>query len=83
MTAEENPFMHVSDPDALPQEERERYLDYWARRTPSERLSEIYRLNLIKWGDEVFENGMDKSKIEVVDMATGEVLQVIQNTKNK
>lgn len=83
MEPEENPFSYVTDQDALSPEEREAYLRFWASRSPSERLTEMYRLNRLKWGDEVFDRGMDKSKIEVVDMKTGEVLQVIYNTKNK
>ena len=82
MQPEDNPFSYVTDQDALSGEEREAYFDFWASRTPSERFAEIYRLNRLKWGDEVFERGMDKSKIEVIDMKTGET-RTIYNTLKK
>jgi len=72
MELDDNPFSYVTDQDALFGEEREAYFDFWASRTPIERFAEIYRLNRLKWGDGVFERGMDKSKIEVIDMKTGE-----------
>lgn len=81
MTIDEHPFLHVTDPELLDREERDRYLYFWASRTPNERLEEVMRLNRAKWGDEVFDRGMDKSKIEVVDMKTGEVIETIYNTK--
>ena len=68
MTSGENPFSCVTDQDYLVGDEREAYFAYWASRTMGERLSEITRLNRLKWGDEVFDRGMDKSKIEVVDL---------------
>lgn len=83
MEPEENPFSYVIDQDALSPEEREEYLKFWASRTPNERLAEVFRLNRIKWGDEVFDRGMDKSKLEVVDMKTGKILEVIYTSKNK
>lgn len=83
MKPEENPFAYVTDQDTLTPAERDAYLEFWAGRTHGERLSEIYRLNRLKWGDEAFDRGMDKSKIEVVDGETGEVLQVIYNTKDQ
>ena len=82
MTPKENPFSFVTDPDALSREELDAYLQFWASRTPNERLAEGNRLNRCKWGDEVVERGMDKSKIEVVDMKTGKIIQVIENTKS-
>lgn len=69
MLPKDHPFLHVTDPNELHPDERERYLDYWAKRTPNERLSEVYRLNRAKWGDEVFERGMDKTKFEVVRLS--------------
>lgn len=81
MTSEENPFAYVTDQDDLVGEDRDAYFAYWASRTSGERFSEIYRLNRLKWGDEVFDRGMDKSKIEVVDMKTGEVIETIYNSK--
>ena len=82
MKLEDNPFAHVTDPEELSAEERDEYQRFWASRTPNERLAEVYRLNRCKWGDEVFERGMDKSKIEVIDMTTG-IVTVIQNSKPK
>ena len=73
MNPGENPFAHVTDPDSLSPEEREAYWSFWGQRTPEERLSEVNRLNRAKWGDEVFDRGMDKTKMEVVNMETGEV----------
>jgi len=69
MTTDENPFLHVSDPDELSPEERDEYLWYWAKRTPIERWNEINRLNRAKWGDEVFDRGMDKTNFEVIDVS--------------
>lgn len=69
MDYEESPFAHVTDPELLPEEERRRYQDYWASRTPGERLGEMMRLNRLKWGDEVFERGMDKTRFEVIDLS--------------
>lgn len=82
MVPEDNPFTYVIDQDALSGVEREAYLDFWASRTPGERWGENYRLNRLKWGDEVFARGMDKSKIEVIDMRTGET-RTIYNTLKK
>jgi hypothetical protein len=42
----DSPFPDVKDPDALSVEDRERYLEYWASRTPNERLSELQRLRV-------------------------------------
>ena len=82
MNPGENPFSYVTNQDALSPEEREEYFKFWASRTPNERLAEVYRLNRCKWGDEVFERGMDKSRIEIVDRTTG-IVTVIQNSKPK
>lgn len=68
--------------EALSPEEHERYVDFWARHTVGERFAEVHRLNRLKWGDDVFERRMDKSKIEVVNMETGET-RVIYNTREK
>jgi len=83
MNTDENPFAHVTDPDLLSFEERDAYLSFWARRTPGERLSEVNRLNRAKWGDEVFDRGMDKTRMEVVDMKTGEVTIIKFDKKKK
>jgi len=82
MTPEENPYNYVTDQDTLLPEEREKYFDFWASRTLNERLAEVYRLNRLKWGDEVFERGMDKTKIEVINMVTGEK-RIIYNKVGK
>ena len=81
MLPENNPFSYVMDQAKLIGEERDQYFAYWASRSTGERLSENHRLNRIKYGDEVFDRGMDKSKIEVVDMQTGEVIKTVYNTK--
>jgi hypothetical protein len=73
MHPSENPFAHVTNPDSLSPEERDAYFWFWAKRTPEERISEVNRLNRAKWGDEVFDRGIDKTRIEVVNMETGEV----------
>ncbi len=77
----ENPFLDVGDPESLSPVDRNRYLFYWASRTSGERMREVMRLNRAKWGDEVFDRGMDKSKLEVVDMKTGKVLRVIKTNR--
>jgi hypothetical protein len=82
MKLEDNPFAHVTDPEKLSADLREEYYRFWASRTPNERLAEAYRLNRCKWGDEVFERGIDKSKIEVEDITTG-IVTVIQNPNPK
>jgi len=78
-----NPFSYVADQGDLVGEERDAYFAYWASRTSGERLAEIYRLNRLKYGDEVFERGMDKSKIEVFDLETGEHIRTIYNSLMK
>lgn len=77
----QNPFPDIADPESLSPEDRDRYLFYWASRSSGERMQEVMRLNRAKWGDEVFERGMDKSKLEVVDMKTGKVLKVIKTNR--
>lgn len=64
MSSNESRFHDVTDPDSLTPEEREEYFDYWASRTPNERLAHVMRLNRAKWGDEVFDRGMDKTYME-------------------
>ncbi len=83
MGPDENPFSYVTDQDELVGDEREAYFSYWAGRSPSERWSEIYRLNRLKYGDAVFERGMDKSKIQVIDKLTGKVIHTIYNPLKK
>lgn len=46
-------------------------------------MAEVYRLNRIKYGDEVFERGMDKSKLEVFNLETGEHITTIYNSLKK
>jgi hypothetical protein len=60
----DSPFPDVKDPDALSVEDRERYLEYWASRTPNERLSELQRLRVAKYGDAA--NTPIKKVLEVV-----------------
>jgi hypothetical protein len=79
----ENPFFYVTDLDALKAEERAAYDEFWAGRTAGERLAEIFRLNRAKWGDDVFDRGVDKSKIEVIDMVTGERRVIWNSNKLK
>jgi hypothetical protein len=45
------PLPECNDPDELSMEERETYIRYWASRTLSERLREVQRLRIAKWGD--------------------------------
>jgi hypothetical protein len=66
MTVNEHPFLRVSDPEQLLPDERELYLVFWASRTPNERLIEAFRLNRAKWGDEVFDRGVDKTRFEII-----------------
>ncbi len=81
--AEENPFDYVTDQDDLVGEERDAYFAYWAGRSPNERLSENHRLNRIKYGDAVFERGMDKSKVELIDLKSGQTIRTIYNSLYK
>jgi hypothetical protein len=83
MKIEDNPFAYVTDPELLSRRERDEYNRFWASRTTGERFGEINRLNRLKWGDEVFDRGMDKSKLEVVNMETGEVTVILNNRKTK
>ena len=69
MEPAQNPFIHVIDPDDISAEERERYFRFWADRTSDERLAELMRRNRLKWGDEAFDRGMDKTRIEVIDIS--------------
>lgn len=83
MKLKDNPFAYVTDQDALSPAEREAYFDFWASRTPSERLCEVFRLDKLKRGEEVFKRGIDKTKLEVVNMATGEVTVIHTKQENK
>ena len=67
-----NSFPDIDDLDNLKSDDRKLYLDYWASRTPNERLREVMRLNRCKWGDEVFDRGMDKTRIEVYHLGEEE-----------
>ncbi|CAN5491630.1 hypothetical protein BH10ACI2_BH10ACI2_08760 [soil metagenome] len=80
MSEEALSFLEVTDLDTLTREQMDRRNAYWGSRTPNERLQEMMRLNRAKWGDEVFDRGVDKSKIEVVDRKTGKVIKTIYNT---
>ncbi len=69
MPDEDLSFLETDDPESLPPDGRNKYLDYWFARTPEERLGEAMRLNIAKWGEEVFKKGMDKSHFEVINMS--------------
>ena len=58
-------ILKCDDPEQLSAQDREEYLRYWASRTPTERLNEIWRLNVIKY-DLKPPYRMDKSHKEVV-----------------
>ena len=78
---EDMSFLEVTDLGTLSREQMDRRNAYWASRSTEECWGEMMRLNRAKWGDEVFDRGMDKSKIEVVDLKTGKVIKTIYNTK--
>jgi len=59
-------FLNTDDPDSLSPENRERYIDYWFSRTPEERLKEVWRLNVAKYGIKPGDR-MDKTKFEVIN----------------
>ncbi|MFZ1701621.1 MAG: hypothetical protein WBO10_12905 [Pyrinomonadaceae bacterium] len=73
MKDENSSFLETTNPDDLSPDDREKHIDYWFTKTPGERLKEVMRLNIAKWGEEVFERGMDKTRLEVVDRVTGKV----------
>ncbi|MFN0278033.1 MAG: hypothetical protein ACKVRN_05450 [Pyrinomonadaceae bacterium] len=83
MEPKDSPFAYVTDQDALSPDEREAYFDFWASRTMSERLREVFRLNKLKWGEEVFKRGIDKTKLKVVNMVTGEETIILNGEENK
>ncbi|MEO6656006.1 MAG: hypothetical protein ABIO36_07965, partial [Pyrinomonadaceae bacterium] len=58
-----------ADLETLTREQMDRRNAYWRSRTPNERLQEVMRLNIAKWGAEVFEKGVDRSKIELVSFS--------------
>ena len=76
MNVAENPFAHVTNPDSLSRAERDEYQRFWQSQPLGEVFGEIDRLNRLKWGDEIFDNGLDKTKIEVVNMETGEITKL-------
>ena len=63
--------------DHLSEDEK---IAYWRSTTSKQRLREVQRLRRLEWGPAA-DGPMDKSKIEVVDMKTGEVIETIYNTK--
>lgn len=62
-------FLEVLDIETLMPDQMDRRNAYWASKTPNERLREAMRLNIAKWGEEVFLKGMDKTKIRVIKMS--------------
>jgi len=70
MEDEDLSFLHVTDLDSLTAEEHKRRNAYWAKRTPRERLRELYRLQRAKWGD-------------LVDQPLKRVITVIDRRKDK
>lgn len=62
------PFLNCDDPEKLSPEDREKYITYWASRTPAERLCEMLRPNVIKYGLKP-PYKMDKTRFEVIDMS--------------
>lgn len=44
-------FLRCDNPDELSTKDREEYNRYWALRTVGERLREVQRLRIAKWGD--------------------------------
>ena len=59
--------LNCDDPERLSADDREEYISYWASRTPSERLGEMWRITTIKYGVSP-DARMDKSHIEVIDV---------------
>lgn len=62
-------FLHVTDLSTLTREETDRRNAYWLSRPPEERWNEIARLNRAKWGDEIYDRGLDKTHFEVIDIS--------------
>ena len=69
MPDEDLSFLKVTNLDDLTPEEHDRYQAYWFSRTTTERWREVMRLNIAKWGKEVFEKGMDKTHLEVISLS--------------
>ena len=69
MPDEDMRFLKVTNLDDLTPEEHDRYQVYWFSKTAAERLKEVMRLNIAKWGKEVFEKGMDKTHFEVISLS--------------
>lgn len=65
---EDMSFLKVTDLEILTRDQMDRRDAYWASRTHNERLREMMRLNIAKWGDEVFRKGIDRTKFEVVHL---------------
>jgi len=66
---EDMSFLDVTDLETLTREEMDRRNAYWASRTCNERLREMMRLNIAKWGEEVFLKGLDRTKFKVIDLS--------------
>ncbi len=61
-------FLHCDNPDGLSSKDREKYLCYWASRTPQERLRESWRITCLKYGISP-DTRMDKTRFEVIDLS--------------
>lgn len=79
MKVEDHPFTHVTDPELLSPQEKQRYQEFFLKLDFGERFGEIMRLNRAKWGDEVFDRGIDKTRLELVDIDTGNVIKVLSS----
>lgn len=69
MPDEDLDFLKVTNLDNLTPEEHDRYQAYWFSKTTNERWREVMRLNRAKWGDEVFDRGMDKTHFKIIDIS--------------
>lgn len=54
MDEEDLSFLNVTDLDTLSKEEGYRRNEYWASKSVGERLAEMQRLNIAKWGEKAF-----------------------------
>lgn len=60
-------FLNCSDPEELNEKDRDRYLFYWASRTVGERLREVQRLRVAKWGEAA--NAPIQKVLKVIDLS--------------
>lgn len=66
---EDMSFLTVTDLETLTRDQMDRRNAYWASKTTSERLKEAMRLNIAKWGEEVFLKGIDRTAVKVIHMS--------------